>query len=63
MVFCVIPLDLEAVRLEDMLWSCTPQLRWYRPKGGNDNEIVLQQLWERVTGERAWRTVQTCLED
>lgn len=57
------PIDLEAARLEEAMWSCTAQLRWHRPKGGNDTDIMLEQLWERVTGERSWRKVPLLMED
>ncbi len=57
------PLDLEGTELEQMLWKATGQIRWRRPKGCNDSERVLEQLWERVTGERSWHPVQTLLED
>ncbi len=57
------PIDIEAIRLENIQWNATPQLRWFRPPSGTYTDIVLQQLWERVTGERQWRTVETCLAD
>ncbi len=57
------PIDLEDAELEEALWQATPRLRWYRPARGDDNDIVLQQMYERVTGERDWRPVQTILED
>jgi hypothetical protein len=51
------------VGIEEKFWEPTPQLRWFRPPGGNDNDLVLQQLWERITGERDWRIVPTFLAD
>lgn len=57
------PIDLEAVDLEEALWQATPRLRRYRPPGGDDTDIVLQQMYERVTGERQWRPIQTVLAD
>lgn len=57
------PLDLEGAELEGMLWKPTGEMRWHRPKGGNDTDIVLEVLWERATGEREWRLVPTILED
>lgn len=57
------PLDLEAVELEEAMWQATPRLRWYRPPRANDHDIELQQMYERVTGERRWRPVQTILAD
>lgn len=57
------PIDLEAMELEEAMWQATPRLRWYRPPHGNDNDIVLQQMYERVTGERDWRPIQTILAD
>ena len=57
------PIDLEAVDLEEALWQANPRLRWFRPLKGNDNDIVLQQMYERVTGERQWRPVQTIFAD
>jgi hypothetical protein len=57
------PIDIEDIKLEELYWSCTSRLRWFRPPGGSDNDLQLQQLWERVTGERAWRIVPTCLAD
>lgn len=56
-------IDMEAVEIESYYWKPTMELRWFRPKGGNDNDRVLHQLWERITGERHWRTVPTCLAD
>jgi hypothetical protein len=44
--------DFEAARLEAMQWVCLPNLRWRRPEGGDDKGVYLEQLWERVTGER-----------
>ncbi len=57
------PFDLDAVELEEMYWRAGGELRWYRPAGGSDDDLQLEQLWERVTGERQWRVVQTILED
>lgn len=57
------PIDMEAVELEEALWQATPRVRWYRPARGNDGDIILQQMFERMTGERQWRPVQTILED
>lgn len=57
------PIDMEGANLEDMLWKPTGEMRWYRPIGGTDNDIHLEVLWERATGERAWRPVPTILED
>ena len=57
------PIDIEDIEIEQMLWKPTGELRWFRPPGGNDNDLQLQQLWERVTGERAWRLVPTVLAD
>lgn len=56
-------IDLASVKREALMWSATPELRWFRPAGGNDTDIRLEQLYERVTGERAWRLVPTCLAD
>lgn len=56
-------IDLEGAELEAAMWVCTNQLRWYRPKGSTDHDRVLQQLWERITGERAWRIVPYVMED
>lgn len=56
-------LDLEAIRLEALQWSATSELRWRRPKRGHDHELILEQLYERVTGERSWRPVPKLLED
>lgn len=56
-------IDIEGAELEGFLWKPTGELRWYRPRGGNDNDIRLEVLWERATGERQWRIVQTILED
>lgn len=57
------PVDLEGAQLEALYWKPTGELRWFRPPRGTDNDRVLQQLWERVTGERSWRDVPTCLAD
>jgi len=56
-------IDVEAVEIEGMLWKPTGELRWFRSAGRDDTEKVLQQLYERVTGERTWRVVPTLLED
>lgn len=56
-------IDLEGAELEGMLWRSVGEFRWYRPKGGTDNDTRLEVLYERVTGERHWRPVQTVLED
>lgn len=56
-------IDVEGAELEGMLWKPTGELRWHRPKNGHDTDIVLEILWERATGERQWRPVQTVLED
>lgn len=56
-------IDLEGAELEGLMWKPSGELRFYRPKGGNDMDIRLEQLWERVTGERSWRPVRTILED
>lgn len=57
------PIDPEGAKIEEAMWQCLPQLRWYRPRGATDDEKLLQQLWERITGERHWRTVPYMLED
>lgn len=57
------PIDIEGARLEGTLWTATPELRWRRPKGGDDNDLILEQLFERITGERDWRPVQKMFED
>ena len=57
------PIDIEAADLEMMMWKPTGEMRYYRPRGGNDNDLRLELLWERVTGERNWRPVPTILED
>lgn len=57
------PIDMDAVKREELLWQPTARLRWYRPKHGSDNDIRLEQMYERVTGECAWRPVQILLED
>lgn len=57
------PLDLEAGELEGMMWKPTGEMRYFRPRGCNDNDIRLEVLWERATGERTWRPVPTILED
>ena len=56
-------LDNEEVELENFLWKATGELRWRRPKGGTDNDLILEILWERVTGERHWQPIPTLLED
>lgn len=53
----------EAEFSNSAYWHPTMQLRFYRPKGGNDTDVRLEQLWERVTGERHWRPVQTLFAD
>lgn len=56
--------DIDESEFENSVyWHPTMQLRFYRPKGGNDTDIRLEQLWERITGERTWRLVQTILAD
>jgi hypothetical protein len=56
-------INMMEIEAEQRFWEPTAHLRWFRPPGCDDNERVLQQLWERVTGEREWRTVPTCLAD
>lgn len=53
-------MDFEA---EARMWEPTMQLRWYRPPRGDDNDRVLQQLWQRITGEREWRELPYCMAD
>lgn len=56
-------IDVDSAEFENAVyWHPTMQLRWYRPAGRDDNDIRLEQLWERITGERSWRPVQTILE-
>jgi hypothetical protein len=57
------PIDIEAAELEGMLWKPTGEIRWYRPKGGDDNDKRLELLWERVSGERQWRPIPYFMED
>lgn len=57
------PLDMGQIEIEAMMWKPTGELRWRRPKGCDDNEKVLEQLFERVTGERRWQTIPTLLDD
>lgn len=53
-----------AVVLDDAAyWKPTGELRWRRPAHGDDNDLVLQQLWQRFTGEREWRNVPCFFED
>lgn len=47
----------------DVYWRPTMQLRWFRPPHAIDSEMHLEQLFERVTGERMWRPVPTVLAD
>lgn len=56
-------MDGDALGLEVMYWKSTGEIRWFRPPRADDSQLVLQQLWERVTGERDWRNVPTCLSD
>jgi len=56
-------IDLEAAEHEALCWKPTGELRWFRPKYGTDNDLILQQLWERITGEREWREVPKCFAD
>lgn len=52
-------------------WQPTPKLRWFRPKGGTDNDLVLQQLhWRPLSNggcgmypEEEWLDVETVLAD
>ena len=54
-------------------WTPIARIRWYRPKGGNDNDVVLQQLFSYrmpprenetfSTVVQEWVTVPTVLED
>lgn len=50
-------------KIDALRWTPTGQLRKFRPKGGNDNDIRLEQLYESVTGETEWRPVPVVLED
>lgn len=56
-------IDVEGVRLEALQWYATGELRWLRPPRSMDDDRVLQQLWERTTGEREWRAVPLILAD
>ena len=56
-------INTDALEIEALYWRPTGEMRWFRPPGASDHEKELQVLWERVTGERAWRTVPTCLAD
>jgi hypothetical protein len=47
---------------EESYWKPTPRLRWFRPDGGNDNDIRLQQLFERGL-QSEWRDVPTVFAD
>ena len=58
----MMPIDIQGAELEAALWRATSELRWFRPYRAFDHEARLEQLWERVTGEREWRPVPTCLE-
>ncbi len=51
------PIDLEAVRLEGLMWSPTEHLRWHHTLVDGAPRSKLEQLWERVTGEKSWRPV------
>jgi len=55
--------DVLKIEMEQRFWQATPQLRWFRPPKGDDCGLQLQQLWERITGEREWRPVPTCFAD
>ena len=56
-------IDVAGSELEALMWKPTNELRWFRPIGATDTEVILQALWERVTGERQWRDVPTVLAD
>lgn len=56
-------IDSETSEIEMMMWKPTGEMRWHRPRGGNDNDWRLEVLWDRVTGERDWRAVPTIMED
>ncbi len=51
--------DRPAVRRTS--WVPSTGLRWFRPVGGTDNDLRLQQLFERRTGEQEWIDVPTVL--
>lgn len=55
------PIDIEY----GPIWIETALLRWYRPPGGNDNEVVLEQQWVRINGpdQSEWRPVPLVLAD
>ena len=57
------PIDMEAVELEMLYWKPTGELRFVVPAGHTRDEATLEQLWERVTGERAWRIVPVVIQD
>lgn len=56
-------IDRDALELQQLMWKPTGELRWRRPQGATDTEKILEQLHERITGERAWHPVPTLLED
>jgi hypothetical protein len=56
--------DIAQAEFENSVyWSPTMRLRWFRPPGCGDAEMRLEQLWERITGERSWRPVETIFAD
>ena len=44
-------------------WQPTLQLRWFRPQGGTDTDMVLQQAWASLFGKIEWRELPTVLAD
>ena len=56
-------------------WQATEILRWFRPERGTDNDIRLEQQWQRIGTrqpetdppvfeiEHEWRVVPTVLAD
>jgi hypothetical protein len=51
-----ISLEIESTA-SAAVWTRTNALRWSVPADGG--APVLQQLWERTNGRRAWRVVAT----
>ena len=50
-------------KVDALRWTPTVYMRKFRPKGGTDADLRLEQLYESVTGETEWSPVPTVLED
>lgn len=56
--------ELTELELAERGWRRSKQFRWFRPKRGTDNDLVLQQLWKHddLYADH-WQNIRTVLGD